>query len=192
MHNVTTNRRKGNRLWRKLSYAGKCLPAYSWQRLTGGRSKNPVHLIMTLADHFEPSSIPGHDMGYAPPEVQDRRLEIWSNEYSRNFGRFRDHDGRPFVHTYFYPAEQYDSARVEKLAQLCRSGWGEIEIHLHHGIDAPDTAEHTRRQIVNFRDALVSNHASLSFLEGSRQARYAFGHGNCIESCSQALVRSCA
>ena len=178
MDKVRTNRKTGNKLWRKLSYAGKCLPAYSWQRLTRGSSKNPAHLIIALADHFEPSSIPGHDMGYAPAEVQDQRVEIWSNEYPRNFARFRDSDGRPFVHTYFYPAEQYESARVEKLAQLCRSGWGEIEIHLHHGVGSPATADETRRQILSFRDALSERHGALAYEQGSSTPKYIFVHGN--------------
>jgi hypothetical protein len=45
-------------------------------------------------------------------------------------------------------------------------------------MDWPDTAENTRRQLVEFRDALVFNHGSLSFLDGSDQPRYAFVHGN--------------
>ena len=45
-------------------------------------------------------------------------------------------------------------------------------------MDAPDTAQDTRRQLVEFRDALVSNHGALCFLDGSDQARYAFVHGN--------------
>lgn len=178
MDNVNRNPRTGNKLWRKLSYAGKCLPAYAWQRMTRRHRQHPAHLIMALADHFEPSSIPGHDMGYAPPAVQDQRLETWSNEYPRNFAQFRDSDGQPFVHTYFYPAEQYDYARVEKLAQLCRSGWGEIEIHLHHGVGSPATAEGTRRQILNFRDALSERHGAMAYQEGSNEPKYIFVHGN--------------
>lgn len=178
MDKIRTNRRTGSKLWRKLSYAGKCLPAYSWQRLIRRSRSNSPHLIIALADHFEPSNIPGNNMGYAPPEVQDQRLEIWANEYPRNFDQFCDSDGRRFVHTYFYPAEQYDFARVEKLAQLCRSGWGEIEIHLHHGIDSPASAEGTRRQILSFRDALSERHGSMTHEVGSREPKYIFVHGN--------------
>ena len=35
---------------------------------------------------------------------------------------------------------------LEMLAEHCHSGWGETEIHLHHGMPDPDTAENTRRQ----------------------------------------------
>lgn len=175
---LTTRHRTGNPLARKLSYAAKCLPAYAWQRLTRPAVQGPVHLILALADHFEPASIPGHNMGYAPPEVQNQRLQVWCQEYPRNFDGFRDSDGRPFTHTYFYPAEQYDYGRVEKLAELCRSGWGEIEIHLHHGVGTPATADATRRQLVDFRDALAEQHGCLAQEEGDATPKYIFVHGN--------------
>src|SRR5205085_1154013 len=62
-------------------------------------------------------------------------------------------------------------------AEHCQSGWGEIEIHLHHGIKSPDTAENTRRAIVEFRDALA-RHGCLSRINGDSIPRYAFVHGN--------------
>jgi hypothetical protein len=165
------------RLVRKLSY-GRWLPSYAWQRLTRSAPHGVVHLIFALADHFEPAIVPGNGRARAPFSEQERRIEQWCSEYPRTIGSWRDHEGRPFVHTYFYPAEQYDRRLLDRIAEHCHGGWGEVEIHLHHGVDAPDTAENTRRQLVEFRDALVLNHASLCFLDGSDQARYAFVHGN--------------
>jgi len=80
---------------------------------------------------------------------------------------YRDADGRPFVHTYFYPAEQYDRSLIARLAEHCREGWGEIEIHLHHGVAAPDTAENTRRQLIEFRDRLAIEHGCLAYSSDS-------------------------
>jgi len=174
----TKGHRPRNLLLRRLNYAAKCLPAYAWQRLTRPIAKGPVHLILALADHFEPGAIPGHDMGYAPPAVQNQRLEVWCREYPHNFDRLRDSDGRPFTHTYFYPAEQYDYGRVEKLAGLCRSGWGEIEIHLHHGVRTPATEEETRQQLVAFRDALAEQHGCLAHEDDDGPPKYIFVHGN--------------
>lgn len=165
------------RLVRKLSY-GRWLPNYAWQRLTRSAPRGMMHLIFALADHFEPSIVPENGWARAPFSEQDRRVKQWCSEYPRSVDSWRDHEGRPFVHTYFYPAEQYDRGLVDCLAEHCHGGWGEIEIHLHHGMDTPDTAENTRRQLVEFRDALVSNHGSLCFLDGSDQVRYAFVHGN--------------
>ena len=90
---------------------------------------------------------------------------------------WRDSDGRPFVHTYFFPAEQYNHSLIDQLAHHCQAGWGEIEIHLHHGITTPDTAENTRHELACFRDTLVE-HGCLSRWNGSGQARYGFVHGN--------------
>ena len=164
-------------LLRKLSYA-RWLPCYAWQRLTRHTERGMVHLIFALADHFEPSIVPENGRARAPFSLQDRRVKQWCSEYPRSVDRWRDHEGRPFVHTYFYPAEQYDRGLVDRLAEHCHGGWGELEVHLHHGMDGPDTAENTRQQLVEFRDALVLNHGSLCFLDGSDQARYAFVHGN--------------
>jgi len=154
------------------------LPAYFWQQASR-RAENggPPHLIIALADHFEPSILPNAPGKYASRDAQEKRLEQWSREYPLVVDRWRDQDGRPFIHTYFYPAEQYDRSIIEQLAEHCRAGWGEVEIHLHHGVHAPDTAENTRRTLMEFRDKLA-NHGCLSRLDGEGGARYAFVHGN--------------
>ena len=161
----------------KLAYT-RWLPSYVWQRLTRPTPRGVVHLIFVLADHFEPSITLQDGRVHAPLAEQERRVNRWCSEYPRAVSSWRDQEGRPLVHTYFFPAEQYDRGLVDRLASHCHEGWGELEIHLHHGMDGPDTAENTRRQLVEFRDALVFNHGSLCFLEGSDQPRYAFVHGN--------------
>ena len=177
MNHSTTNR-GGNKLMRRLKYASRCLPAYAWQRLTRRTPAGKVHLVITLADHFEPSSLPGEGAGYASREVQQQRLNTWCDEYPRNFAHLRDSEGRAFTHTYFYPAEQYDCELVQQVAGLCHAGWGEVEIHLHHGINEPATAETTRQQLIFFRDALAHEHGCLSYEVGSSSPKYAFIHGN--------------
>jgi hypothetical protein len=134
--------------------------------------------MLSLADHFEPAIVPGDGWGRAPLSEQRRRVEFWSRNYPKIFDRWRDHDGHPIKHTYFYPAEQYDKDILDELSSHCRQGWGEIEIHLHHGMDFPDTPENTRRQLVEFRDLLAGRHSALSFDESSNAPRYAFVHGN--------------
>jgi len=129
-------------------------------------------------DHFEPAYVPNDGKARAPYDEQERRLERWCREYPREFADYRDADGRPFVHTYFYPAEQYDRAHLERLAEHCHAGWGEVEIHLHHGQSGPDTEENTRRQLIEFRDTLANEHGCMSYVAGSDQPQYAFVHGN--------------
>lgn len=137
----------------------------------------PIHLIFALADHFEPAIVPVVPGGYADREVQKRRVERWCLEYPRLADGWRDSDGSPFRHTYFYPAEQYDAEIIDRLAEHSRAGWGEIEVQLHHGIPKPDTEETERRVLLNFRDLLVK-HGCLSRFDGGGPPRYAFVHGN--------------
>lgn len=162
----------------KVLLTTKWLPAYVGQRLTRRTPPSqPVHLIIAVADHFEPAIIPEVPGAYADLDVQLRRLQHWCRRYPKVVDRWRDSAGRPFRHTYFYPAEQYDKRAIDLLAEHCRAGWGEIEIHLHHGVAAPDTAEETRRLLLEFRDGLAG-HGCLCQWEDDPTPRYAFVHGN--------------
>jgi len=114
---------------------------------------------------------------YASTEEQDRRLQNWCERYPSTVDDCRDADGYPFRHTYFFPAEQYDKALLDRLAAHCQAGWGEIEVHLHHGIERPDTSDNTRRTLLEFRDTLAT-HGCLSRWDGVGPPRYAFVHGN--------------
>ena len=165
--------------WGKARSTFQWLPSYVWQRvIRRPRPHGPVHLIIALADHFEPSFLPGVAHGtWAPREEQERRLERWCREYPRLVDDRRGVDGRPFVHTYFYPAEQYDKALIDRLAEHCRAGWGEVEIQLHHGIPEPDTSANTARVLAEFRDRL-GEHGCLSQTDDKGPPRYAFVHGN--------------
>ncbi|MGH9454214.1 MAG: hypothetical protein ACRD2O_09635 [Terriglobia bacterium] len=164
--------------WEKLQTTARWAPSYFWQRFARPiPSHKPLHLILGLADHFEPAFNVENPQLYAPRDVGMRRLENWIGRYPMAVDSVRDSDGFPLRHTYFFPAEQYDPEQIEMLAHLCHQGWGEVEIHLHHGVRSPDTSENTRRVLVDFRDALV-RYGCLSRLQGSSQPRYAFVHGN--------------
>ncbi len=169
---------KGFSISKKAVRTMRWFPSYTWQRLTRRSPHRNTHLIVALADHFEPAIVPHDGSARAPYSKQEERLDDWVRAYPAAFDRLRDSDGRPFVHTYFYPAEQYDRGLLDRLADFCREGWGEIEVHLHHGIGRPDTAENTRRQLLEFRDTLASQHGCLSYSEGAGSPQYAFVHGN--------------
>ncbi len=175
-HSVLSELKIAMNLGSALTYAGRVLPGATWRAL-GAPARGPVHLVIAMADHFEPAIVPGAGRERALRSEQERRLEWWTREYPKVADRWRDHDGRPFVHTYFYPAEQHDEGLVEALAGHCHAGWGETEIHLHHGIPHPDTASNTRSVLTEFRDELV-RYRCLAYEDGSLQPRYAFVHGN--------------
>jgi len=162
---------------RKLAYARKVLPTAT-RRALNPIPRGPVHLVIAVADHFEPAIDPTDGQKRVPRVEQEHRLEWWGCEYPKIVDPLRDADGLPFVHTYFYPAEQYDEGLVAQLADHCHAGWGEIEVHLHHGISQPDTAQNTCRLLSEFRDLLAFRHRCLAFEHGSGQPGYVFVHGN--------------
>jgi hypothetical protein len=135
-----------------------------------GKSQGASHLIFLVANHFEP--------GLGTTAI--RRVERWS-ELARSTGdAIRDHDGTPFRHTNFFPAEQYERPLLDMLSGLQSDGYGEVEIHLHHGVEQPDNAENTRRQLETFRDVLAEDHKCLARSVSSidSQPKYGFVHGN--------------
>jgi hypothetical protein len=154
------------------------LPAYVWQRCVRRLPDIcPLHLVIGVADHFEPMTRAGASGERVDFREQEHRLKKWCREYPAAVGDWRDNEGQPLRHTYFYPAEDYDEALIDRLAEHCHAGWGEIEIHLHHGVEAPDTGEKTTRALVEFRDALAAR-GCLSRENGAGPPRYAFVHGN--------------
>ena len=134
------------------------------------------HLIMVVANHFEPAW--DERIGVVDLATQRVRVDDWLRQARATGAVARDCDGTPFRHTYFYPAEQYHRSLIERLAELETEGLGEVEIHLHHGVERPDTAENLRRALEEFRDLLCEEHRCLSRLDGTGQPRYAFVHGN--------------
>jgi hypothetical protein len=134
------------------------------------------HLVFTIANHFEPSW--NEAGGFHDMETQVTRTEEWCKEARKTGESLRDADGRAFRHTYFFPAEQYHRPILEMLSGLEEDGFGEVEIHLHHGVEAPDTAANLRRALEEFRDILAEEHNCLSRMEGMDVPMYAFVHGN--------------
>lgn len=146
-----------------------------WMRRASERD-GPIDVIVVVANHFEPAwSDRG---GYLPLYEQRSRLDRWCELARATGDAVRDVDGTPFRHTNFYPAEQYHKPLLDTMAALQREGYGEVEVHLHHGVEAPDTETNLRRALVEFRDVLAEEHKCLSRETEGGQPRYAFVHGN--------------
>lgn len=140
-----------------------------WARRRAPAPDDEIHLILCIADHFEPKA-DGADSAQGASRVLH-----WTQEYPRQLGRFRDSDGRPPRHTFFFPAEEYEPDYLDHLVDLCQSGFGEVELHLHH---ANDTEEGFRRKMADFRDLLAHRHGLLSRRRDTGEVVYAFIHGN--------------
>jgi len=132
-------------------------------------SDTPIHVLLCLADHYEPT------LGNPPPAVARGRVQRWLDGYPRMFGEFRDSDGWPPRHTFFYPIEQYVEQDLDDLAGLCRSGFGEVEIHLHHDGDYPESL---REMLLRYKEIFGQRHGLLSRRKNSGALVYGFIHGN--------------
>jgi len=128
-----------------------------------------VHLILCFADHYEPQN------GRATLVQGKARVERWVSQYPRQFGGFRDSDGRTPRHTFFYPIDEYEPELVEEVAKLCRAGFGEIEIHLHHD---GDTAATLRDKLSQFKQIFSEQHGMLARHRETGELAYGFIHGN--------------
>ncbi len=140
------------------------------------------HIIFTIANHFEPAWSLN---GMLDHKAQMKRLKAYHTVARETGEAVRDADGTRFRHTNFYPAEQYHPEILDLMAEMQAEGLGEVEVHLHHGVERPDTAENLRQTLVDFRDTLAKKHKCLSKTEGSNTPMYAFVHGNL------ALANSC-
>jgi hypothetical protein len=129
----------------------------------------PVHVLLCVADHFEPQ--------WGRPDAATARLRVeqWVQEYPRLFREFRDSDGQAPQHTFFFPIDEYEHDHVEMLAELCRAGFGEVEMHLHHD---DDSSESLRARLLEFKELFSERHGLLSRDRRTGELAYGFIHGN--------------
>ena len=127
------------------------------------------HLLFCFVDHFEPQWLkPDY-------ETECLRVERWRTGYPALCEGLRDTDGRPPVHSFFYPGEEYRPEHLAALSELCRAGLGEIDIHLHH---QDDDEAGLRQALRRFVGVLAGSHDALPVDPVSGQARWSFIHGN--------------
>lgn len=149
------------------------LPAYLRRRKRPAVA-GPTHVMFCFVDHFEPMH------GRPPLQTQRARVDRWCRDYRALAGRHRDADGRPPQHVFFYPEEEYLEEHLEKLARLCRDGYGEIEVHIHHD---DDTEANFRDTITRFKHLLHERHGALSRHPETGELMFGFIHGNwCLDN----------
>jgi hypothetical protein len=140
---------------------------HALRSLTAPRPVGPTHVIFSMCDHYEPL------WGHAGAGQGRERVDRWERDYPVLASEFRDADGRPPQHTFFFPGEQYSEDYLSALARLVRARLGEVEVHLHH--DGDDAAK-LERDIRAYLRAYAA-HGLLSRDAGGR-VRYGFIHGN--------------
>ena len=136
------------------------------RRARASRGGGVSHVLFALCDHYEPL------WGGAPEAVGRARVDAWADAYPR-LAEFRDTNGRPPRHGWFFPGEEYRPHFLDRLATLAKRGFGEVEFHLHHDGDtaatlAPRIGDHL---------ATFAEHGHLS-RDAKGGFQWAFIHGN--------------
>lgn len=131
-------------------------------------AKGPRHVMFCFVDHYEPQWLkPSY-------EVEVKRVARWRQDYPKLCEGHRDADGRPPVHSFFYPEEEYRPEHMNALVELCQMGLGEIDIHLHHH---NDTEAGLREKLQRFTNLLVKDHGALP-VDAQGKPLWSFIHGN--------------
>lgn len=123
------------------------------------KTNKPVHIFLLYADHFEPG-------------LNFNRVQRWVDEYPKLASRHRDSTGRVVQLTWFYPVEQPIDRNLSSLHSLVAGGYGEVELHLHHGFDSRESA------LLKYRNGIsyLQRFGFVKTVDG--QTRFAFIHGN--------------
>lgn len=162
-------------LWRKVRAQGldRWVPAYVRQRSLRRRNhpdfSEPVDVFIAVCDHFEPET------GKVDAATALTRVDTWAECYPQQFGDLRDCNGRPPQHTFFFPQDEYRPEYVDRLADLVRAGFGDVDVHLHHHNDTPDGF---REKLEVFRNVLHHRHGLLRTDPVTGEVVYGFIHGN--------------
>jgi hypothetical protein len=135
------------------------LPDYIFGSSSIKESQGPIDIIFVVVDHWEPNG-------------KIDILNTWMNSYRKLADKHLDFDGIKLRHTWYYPIEQFRGYEVDSLVQLCREGYGEIEVHLHH---RDDNSQSLGRL---FKAGIDSLHAHKALLSPDGQTHFSFVHGN--------------
>ncbi|WP_456412440.1 hypothetical protein [Thiolapillus sp.] len=165
-------RRKNMHIW---------LPAYI-SRKKRPKHEGPTHIMFCFVDHFEPR------WSNADYETEVRRVNRWIEQYPKIAGKHKDADGCYPKHCFYYPEEEYRKEHLEKIEHLCKKGFGEIEIHLHHH---NDTEAGLRKKLSRFTQNLHQTHGALSIWPESGKLAWGFVHGNWALDNSEADGSNC-
>lgn len=129
----------------------------------------PMDVFIAVCDHYEPE--------WGQPSKQEalERVKRWVTEYPRLMAPFQDVDGRPPRHTCFFPQDQYQPEYLDRLGELVRAGFADVDVHLHHDDDTPDGL---REKLESFRESLFHRHGLLRRDPQTGQIVWGFIHGN--------------
>ena len=145
------------------------LPDYSRHLFRRARARrgDVTHILFALCDHYEPLH------GQASDDVGRARVDAWAEGYAKLAASYRDANGRPPRHGWFFPGEEYRPYFLDRLGDLAKRGFGEVEVHLHHDGDTSATVAEKLGDTLR----AFGQHGHLS-RNAKGAYRWAFIHGN--------------
>lgn len=128
-----------------------------------------MHVFIAICDHWEPACYG------ASHEKALHRVSRWRTEYPQAFEQFRDCNDRPPQYSFFFPQDEYRPEYLDGIRPLIDSGFGDVEIHLHHHDDTPSGLQD---KLESFRETLYHRHGLLRKDPQTGEIVYGFIHGN--------------
>jgi hypothetical protein len=116
-------------------------------------------IIFFKVDHWEPGE-------------NEETVNEWMRRYRELADKHIDNDGVKLQHTFFYPLEQFRGYQVDSLVRLCRDGYGDVEVHLHHKDDTYASLKDI------FLAGIDSMQAHGALISSDSQVHFSFIHGN--------------
>lgn len=152
------------------------LPSYITARFRKRTSCSvlPIHILFCIVDHYEPGN------GGVGKPVWFNRVDEWGRRYPAMAEKFKDADGFHPRYTWFYPPHYYEKDILKSLVHLCRQGYGEVEMHLHHNRmePFPDTRNTLKEKIKKCIEDYSELGIFKTTIAGRSALRYAFIHGD--------------
>lgn len=136
-------------------------------RRTLNRAK-PKQAWVALCDHYEP-------LGRSPSlERALKKVAAWRDKWPRIAADApRDAAGQTPQYSFFYPQEEYRRELLDGVAEIVHLGVGDVEVHLHHDNEKPDTFV---LKVSDFCRRLRDDHGLLRQQNG--KTVFGFIHGN--------------
>jgi len=147
-----------------MKHLANWLPDYlRWRvsRSFQGASSGTTHIMLLFVDHFELAG-------------KEPRLNEWMLKYPRLAAKHSDADGISPKHSWFYALDLMREEELDQLRTLVESGFGEIELHWHHG---NDTAESFQDKLYRGLE-VFQKHGFLLPVDQNKPGCFAFIHGN--------------
>jgi hypothetical protein len=142
---------------------------YQADRSLKKKGNGPVHIVFSTLDHYEPGT------GKVDLGAEVGRVDTLLDVYPRLVEPHADADGIHPKRTWFFPPHYHRHNALKKLVGLCEGGFGEIELHLHHGKTRPDTQDNFVRTI---RKCIEEYSLFGIFGQERGERKFAFIHGD--------------